>query len=120
MKTIEGIQTWVSGQSVLATIFNMYPIGGVLGSSSSFYYALLDDNLVMVSQGNLLMDGAAYQAWGNNDEYAWEWAASPEQLNLVIIGDYVPPTTTTTTTTTEAPTTTTTTEAPTTTTTVAP
>lgn len=112
MKTIEGIQTWVNGQSVLATIFNMYIIGGVLGSSSSFYYALLDDDLVMVSQGNLLMDGEAYQAWGNNDEYVWDWAASPEQLNLTIIGDYVPPTTTTTTTTTEAPTTTTTTVAP--------
>ena len=64
------------------------------------------------------MSGEAYAGWGNDDEYAWLWSASPEQLNLTITGDYVPPTTTTTTTTTEAPveTTTTTTEAPTTTT----
>jgi hypothetical protein len=61
------------------------------------------------------MSGEAYAGWGNDDEYAWLWAASPEVLNLTITGDYVPPTTTTTTT--EAPVeTTTTTEAPTTTT----
>lgn len=113
MKQISPIQSWVNGHSVTATIFNMYVIGGVLGSSASFYYSLLDENLANVAQGNLTMSGEAYAGWGNNDEYAWLWAASPEQLNLTITGDYVPPTTTTTTT--EAPvetTTTTTTEAP--------
>ena len=117
MKTITAIQTWVNGKSVQATIFNLYVIGGTLGSSASFYYSLLDDSLAQVSQGNLTMSGEAYEGWGNDDEYAWDWAASPEVLNLTITGDYVPPTTTTTTTTTtEAPvetTTTTTTEAPT-------
>ena len=114
MKTISPIQSWINGKSVTATIFNMYVIGGVLGSSSSFYYSLLDSDLINVAQGNLTMSGEAYAGWGNDDEYAWDWAASPEQLNLTITGDYVPPTTTTTTT--EAPvetTTTTTTEAPT-------
>jgi hypothetical protein len=66
------------------------------------------------SDGNLTMTGEAYVQW-TIDSYAWDWVA--EQLNLTIIGDYVPTTTTTTeapvetTTTTEAPTTTT--EAPT-------
>ena len=91
MKTILPIQTWINGKSVEATIFNMYPIGGVLGSSASFYYCLLDDSLAQVSQGNLTMSGEAYEGWGNDDEYAWTWAASPEQLNLTITGDYVPP-----------------------------
>lgn len=91
MKTIESIPTWVNGKSVYATIFNMYPIGGVLGYSASFYYSLLDEDLIMVSQGNLTMDGEVYQDWGNNDEYAWEWAASPAQLNLTITGDFIPP-----------------------------
>jgi len=89
MKTISPIQTWTNGKSVEATIFNMYVIGGVLGSSASFYYSLLDDSLAQVSQGNLTMSGEAYLGWGNNDEYAWEWAA--QELNLTITGEYIPP-----------------------------
>jgi len=91
MKTISPIQTWTNGKSVEATIFNMYVIGGILGSSASFYYSLLDESLAQVSQGNLTMSGEAYLGWGNNDEYAWEWAA--QELNLTITGDYVPPVT---------------------------
>lgn len=91
MKTILPIQTWINGKSVEATIFNMYPIGGVLGSSASFYYCLLDDSLAQVSQGNLTMSGEAYEGWGNDDEYAWDYAAI--ELNLTITGDYVPPVT---------------------------
>jgi len=91
MKQISPIQSWINGKSVTATIFNMYVIGGVLGSSASFYYSLLDSDLANVAQGNLTMSGDAYAAWGNDDEYAWDWAASSDQLNLTIIGDYVPP-----------------------------
>ena len=91
MKTISPIQSWINGKSVTATIFNMYVIGGVLGSSASFYYQLLDSDLASVAQGNLVMSGDAYTAWGNDDEYAWEWAAAPDQLNLTITGDYVAP-----------------------------
>ena len=89
MKTILPIQTWTNGKSVEATIFNLYPIGGVLGSSASFYYSLLDDSLAQVSQGNLTMSGEAYEGWGNDDEYAWEFGAT--ELNLTITGDYIPP-----------------------------
>jgi hypothetical protein len=91
MKQISPIQSWINGKSVTATIFNMYVIGGVLGSSASFYYSLLDSDLANVAQGNLTMSGDAYTAWGNDDEYCWNWAASSDQLNLTIIGDYVPP-----------------------------
>ncbi len=42
-----------------------------------------------VAQGNLNMTGEAYTQW-TVDSYAWDWIA--EQLNLTIIGDYVPPT----------------------------
>jgi len=91
MKTISPIQSWINGKSVTATIFNMYVIGGVLGSSASFYYSLLDSDLINVAQGNLTMSGEAYLGWGNDDEYAWEFIATT--LNLTIIGDYVPPVT---------------------------
>ena len=89
MKNIQEIPTWVKGQAVTATIFNLRPIGGELFQSASFYYALLDSDLVMVAEGNLTMSGEAYLEWGNDDEYAYNWGA--EQLNLVITGDYVAP-----------------------------
>ena len=91
MKQISPIQSWVNGKSVTATIFNLYPIGGELFKCARFYYSLLDENMGVCASGNLDMSGEAYQAWGNNDEYAYTWSASPEVLNLTIIGDYVPP-----------------------------
>jgi hypothetical protein len=41
-----------------------------------------------VAQGYLTMEGEAYQDW-TVDSYAWDWVAA--QLNLTIIGDYIPP-----------------------------
>ena len=91
MKEIAPIQSWVNGKSVTATIFNLYPIGGELFKYARFCYALLDENMSVCATGNIDMTGEAYQAWGNNDEYAYNFAASPDQLNLTITGDYVPP-----------------------------
>ena len=88
MKKINSVQSWINGQSVQATILNAYAINVALGVSATFYYALLDENLGMVAQGNLTMTGEAYTQW-TVDSYAWDWIA--EQLNLTIIGDYVPP-----------------------------
>jgi hypothetical protein len=89
MKTIESIPTWVKGQAVTATIFNLRPIGGELFQSATFYFALLDSDLVVAADGNLTMSGEAYNEWGNDDEYAYNYAAN--MLNLVITGDYVAP-----------------------------
>jgi hypothetical protein len=89
MKTIESIPTWVKGQAVTATIFNLRPIGGELFQSATFYFALLDSDLVVTADGNLTMSGESYNEWGNDDEYAYNYAA--EKLNLVITGDYVAP-----------------------------
>ena len=114
MKTIQAVPIWDNGQTLEAKVLNAYAINVTLGTSATFYYALFSETVdgnvgQMVAQGNLSMDTEAYIAWGNNDEYAWDWVA--EQLNLTITGDYVPPVPDTTTTTTEAPNTTTTTEA---------
>ena len=87
MKTISPIQSWVNGQSVTATILNAYAINVSLGVSATFYYVLIDENLVGVAQGNLTMTGESYTQW-TVDSYAWDWIA--EQLNLTITGDYVP------------------------------
>jgi hypothetical protein len=91
MKIISPVQSWVNGKSVTATIFNLYPVIGTLFVQAGFCYQLLDENQTVVAQGNIYMTGEAYQAWGNDDEYAYNWAASPEVLNLTIVGDYVPP-----------------------------
>ena len=88
MKTIQQITSWINGQSVQATILNAYAINVTLGTSATFYYALLDDNLGSIAQGNLSMTGEAYTQW-EVDSYAWDWVAA--QLNLTITGDYVPP-----------------------------
>ena len=88
MKTISPIQSWINGKSVTATILNAYAINVALGVSATFYYNLVDEDLAPVAQGNLTMTGEAYIQW-TVDSYAWDWIA--DQLNLTIIGDYVPP-----------------------------
>ena len=88
MKKITAIPSWINGQSVQATILNAYAINVALGVSATFYYNLVDENLAPVAQGNLTMTGEAYTQW-TVDSYAWDWIAT--QLNLTIIGDYVPP-----------------------------
>lgn len=88
MKTIKPIQSWVNGESVTATILDLYAGKVILGTAANFYYFLLDENFVSVAQGNLEMSGEDYSAW-EQDSYAWDWVAS--KLNLIITGDYVPP-----------------------------
>ena len=110
MKEIQPIQMWLNGVFVEAIYLNAWAVNVTLNTSAVFCYNILDAAQQRVAEGNLTMTGEAYVQW-TIDSYAWDWVA--EQLNLTIIGDYVP---TTTTTTTEAPvetTTTTTTEAPT-------
>jgi hypothetical protein len=93
MKTIEAVQIWDNGKVQEAKILNAYAVNVTLGTSATFYYTLLTENVDLsvgqqVAQGNLSMTGEAYQEW-NQDEFAWDWVA--EQLNLTITGDYVAP-----------------------------
>ena len=93
MKTIEAVQIWDNGKVQEAKILNAYAVNVTLGTSATFYYSLLTENVDLsvgqqVAQGNLSMTGEAYQEW-NQDEFAWDWVA--EQLNLTITGDYVAP-----------------------------
>jgi len=93
MKTIQPVSIWDNGQTLEAKILNAYAVNVTLGTSATFYYSLMteleDGNIgVQVAQGNLTMTGEAYTQW-TVDSYAWDWVAA--QLNLTIIGDYVPP-----------------------------
>ena len=96
MKTIQPIPIWDNGKTLEAKVINAYAINVTLGVSANFYYTLFSETTKgnigqMLAQGNLSMGTKAYLAWGNNDDYVWDWVA--EQLNLTITGDYVPPTT---------------------------
>ena len=89
MKEIQSVQMWNNGQAVEATILNAYAVNVTLGTAATFWWGLLDDSKVVLTQGNLNMTGEEYAKWGENDSYAWEFIAT--SLNLTIIGDYVPP-----------------------------
>lgn len=93
MKTIEAVSIWDNGQVQEAKILNAYAVNVSLGTSATFYYALLTENADLsvgkqVAEGNLTMTGEDYAAW-ELDSYAWDWVA--EQLSLTITGDYVAP-----------------------------
>jgi len=93
MKLINAVPIWDNGTVQEAKILNAYAINVTLGNSATFYYQLFSENVdlslgVQLAQGNLSMTGEAYAQW-EVDAYAWDWVAS--ELNLTIIGDYVPP-----------------------------
>jgi len=69
-----------------AVILSAYCINDNLSTSATFYYALLSDTQVQLSQGNLTMTSQDYADWTTND-YAYNWVA--EQIDVTIIGDYV-------------------------------
>lgn len=88
MKTIQAIQIWKNGQENEATILSAYVINDNLKTGASFYFQLLSETQSQLSEGNLYIDGVAYDDYETND-YAYNWIA--EKLGLTITGDYVPP-----------------------------
>ena len=93
MKKIETINLWYNGKYASASVFNLFAVNVILNESATFNYELYQTNsddiiLSSIATGSLVMSGQAYQDW-TQDNYAWDWAAS--QLNLTIIGDYIPP-----------------------------
>ena len=88
MKEIQPIQMWLNGQFVEGVYLNAWAVNVTLGTSAVFAYNILYAAQQRVADGNLTMTGEAYAQW-TVDQYAWDWIAT--QLNLTIIGDYVPP-----------------------------
>lgn len=86
MKTIEPVVFPLNLGT--ATILNAYCINDNLSNSATFCYALLNDAQSSLQQGNLTMTGEVYDNWATND-YAYNWVAS--EIDVTIIGDYVPP-----------------------------
>jgi hypothetical protein len=91
MKTIQPVPIWDNGQTITAVLLNANAEIDNLKNFASFYYCLLSDTQVKVTQGRLVMEGPDYYAYETNT-YAYDWIA--KQLNLTITGDYNPPTST--------------------------
>jgi hypothetical protein len=86
MKKIKSVQIWYNGALVEATQLQLKAINIVLENSATFYYGLISENNEQLSAGNLSMEGKDYQDW-QNDEYAWNWAAT--KLNLEILPEII-------------------------------
>ncbi len=89
MKEISPIQMWQNGQFVEAIYLNAWAENVTLNTSAVFVYNILDAAQQRIQYGTLTMTDEAYTKW-SADNYAWDWIA--EQLNIKIIGDYIPPT----------------------------
>ena len=84
MKEIQPVTMW---NGVEGIYLNAWAINVTLNTSAVFCYNILDASQQRLVDGNLTMTGEAYTKW-QSDNYAWDWIAT--QLNLTIIGDYVP------------------------------
>ena len=86
MKKIKSIQIWDNGKLIQATQFQLNAINVQLENAATFYYALFTEENIKLNEGNLFMEGKDYQDW-QNDQYAWDWAAT--KLNLEILPEVI-------------------------------
>lgn len=82
MKKIKPIQCWNNGKLIEATQFKLNAENVQLENSAIFYYVLFSENYEILNDGNLNMEGKDYQDW-KSDEYAWNWAATKLNLELL-------------------------------------
>lgn len=83
---IQPINTYFQGSNVIITQITLLSVYDNLKDEAKFYYSLLTASNLKVQDGNLLMTGATYTAWGSASDInlaAYEWACS--QLNLTLI-----------------------------------
>jgi hypothetical protein len=90
MKTIQPKQIYYNGQMKSAVYFSLFSTYDNLNTYADFRYYLLDENQETIYAEQIKMEGTAYDNWTDNN-YAYNWAASPEVLDLVITGDYIYP-----------------------------
>jgi hypothetical protein len=90
-KQIQPMNVWVNGEIKTAEYLDAYGTNVTLGKSAQFYWVFFTKTVndegenvpgEQIVQGNLIMDGADYQAW-EQDDVAWNFVAS--KLNVTII-----------------------------------
>ena len=92
MKKIQPIQVWTNGQVQSATWLNAYVINDNLKDSATFYYSVnassddIDAPGAALSDGNLTMNGDAYQNWNADpdiNDAAYQWVATTLGLTII-------------------------------------
>jgi hypothetical protein len=93
MKQIEPINIWAGGVQHEASFIKAHIIFDNLVDNATFYYELLKQNEVdeqmvytSLSAGNVAIAGAAYEAWGENEDInqsAYEYLATTLNLELI-------------------------------------
>lgn len=89
MKQIEPIDVWQNGTTKTAVKLQAQGTSVTLGQAASFFWQLLTVEGHQVANGNLSISNSQYAAWGADDNYVYTIIA--EDLNLVIVGDWVDP-----------------------------
>ncbi len=87
--TITLVSTFPSPSTVLSiNNVTVFP-----GSSAAFnWYLLPAPNGAPQANGTITLDGAAYAAWGSDDEYLYRYSAESLGLTIVeIVPDVAPP-----------------------------
>ena len=98
MKTIQPVSVWFQGAEVEATVLSSNCSYDNLSTSATFSYQLIQvvvnpenpyiEELTIVVNNAIIMDGQTYLDWDTND-YAYNWIA--QELKLTITGEYIPP-----------------------------
>lgn len=86
MKPIQPIDIWINGGLQIATILNLFSVFDNFSNSAVITYELRDANDVVLTNGNLTIDGQDYQDWDNDpsaNDWIYTWAAG--QLNLTLL-----------------------------------
>lgn len=87
-RAIQPVNIWLNGQTVQANTLAARIVTDNLLNTAVFYYQLLsvvESQTTQLADGNLTMDGQAYQDWGQTgdaNQEAYAWIAS--QLNLIL------------------------------------
>lgn len=93
MVNIQPVTLWIQGQTKTANVFDLCIVNDDLATRASLYYRLGSETITdektqteYLQDGNLTIDGQAYQDWDADtsaNEWIYNWAA--QQLNLTII-----------------------------------
>lgn len=93
MRKIQDVPIWYNGENKNASWIYVNVSEVNLGISAKITYSLYagepSESIVKsligarLQDGALVMDGQAYQDWGNDDDYVWEWISA--QLNIVYL-----------------------------------
>jgi hypothetical protein len=93
MAQIQPITLWIQGQTKTANAFDLSIVNDDLATRAVLYYRLgsetqseTETQTIWLQDGNLTIDGQAYQEWDADtsaNEWIYNWAA--QQLNITII-----------------------------------